>query len=449
MVLALNNVAIEKYIKGMTTVNVLTTVKKREQVLDTVERLNPHVVVIGGTLKGGVPFEDVVRRVRKNCPAVQITFLYGDEDENLAWFADMLVSEGVYNFHAGELETYELDALILEANTREDVAKWVLDTEERDRLAARRAPKIREVSVKASDDTREVYRGVGGVEDDAISDSAKSVVAQILKNVRGGGDDKAAVAEPVVVEQQPAPVASVAPVVEVVRETTVVKTLSGYIQVGVAGTVPRMGASCTALAVGAALANKGYSVAVVEYNTHKYPSIHGEVTGSFSLYNMLDEYEDRAKEIVGGYTIRGIDIYYTGASMRANSRNLGEIKGKAYDFIVVDCGVFGEEGFDYGEFYRSNLKLIVAGAKPHENDLTEIFGGEHIEVSEDIRFVLSFATHKQLVGFQKAVGNKVYDAGYCPNPFEPPVEVDDIIKEYVKNINDTKVRKRSVGKWVK
>ena len=69
VVVAVGNRKIERCIARMEAIDVLTTVRKREAVLDVVINYNPHAVILSRELSGKTEMTDVIQRCRnlKEC----------------------------------------------------------------------------------------------------------------------------------------------------------------------------------------------------------------------------------------------------------------------------------------------------------------------------------------------------------------------------------------------
>ena len=69
VVVAVGNKKIERCIARMEAIDVLTTVRKREAVLDAVINYNPHAVILSRELSGKTEMTDVIQRCRnlKEC----------------------------------------------------------------------------------------------------------------------------------------------------------------------------------------------------------------------------------------------------------------------------------------------------------------------------------------------------------------------------------------------
>ena len=69
VVVAVGNRKIERCIARMEAIDVLTTVRKREAVLDAVINYNPHAVILSRELSGKTEMTDVIQRCRnlKEC----------------------------------------------------------------------------------------------------------------------------------------------------------------------------------------------------------------------------------------------------------------------------------------------------------------------------------------------------------------------------------------------
>ncbi|MEG2380111.1 MAG: hypothetical protein RSB38_00240 [Oscillospiraceae bacterium] len=130
VVLGISNKTIEKFIHNMREVNVLTSVSKKEQIIDTVLDRNPHALVLSSDLQGKAEWQEIISSVRKLKPSVKIVFLYGEKDNESKFFLNFLIEQGIYDFILGSIDEYNLTTAILETATLDDVRPYLLNKEE-------------------------------------------------------------------------------------------------------------------------------------------------------------------------------------------------------------------------------------------------------------------------------------------------------------------------------
>lgn len=129
-IVAVNDKAIETCINGMVKVDVLSTLRKREQIFDKVINLNPQVIILSQSLGGKVDFREIISRLREIKPYLKIVFLYGKRDDEFRYFANYLIENQVYNFLEGDINEYNLEDIIIEDKTLSDVYQYKLNQNE-------------------------------------------------------------------------------------------------------------------------------------------------------------------------------------------------------------------------------------------------------------------------------------------------------------------------------
>lgn len=128
IIVAVNDKAIEKYLSTqLPAVNVLCTLKRREQVIDTVINRNPYMVVLSSVLAGKMDMREIITTLRKIKPQLKIGFIYGERDNEYKAFLDFLVRNQVYNFILEEITADNLSALVLQDTPFEAVKPYLLD----------------------------------------------------------------------------------------------------------------------------------------------------------------------------------------------------------------------------------------------------------------------------------------------------------------------------------
>lgn len=104
VVSAVGNKALERLISSIETVDVLSTVRKKEQVIDAVIRFNPHVVILSRELGGKGDLLEVVQRCRIVADRCKIVFVYGNKDEDFRQVFDFLRQQDVGNILVGAID---------------------------------------------------------------------------------------------------------------------------------------------------------------------------------------------------------------------------------------------------------------------------------------------------------------------------------------------------------
>lgn len=130
VVLGVGDKSLEKYITEMPEVDVLTTVRRREGIIDAIVNYNPHAVILSMALSGKADYRDILPKIKELRHKAKIVFIYGDKDDEFRYFADFLVEQGIYNFIAGAIDPYSLADVILKDYTLSDVEHYRLSREE-------------------------------------------------------------------------------------------------------------------------------------------------------------------------------------------------------------------------------------------------------------------------------------------------------------------------------
>ena len=130
VVLGVGDKSLEKYITEMPEVDVLTTVRRREGIIDAIVNYNPHAVILSMALPGKADYRDILPKIKELRHKAKIVFIYGDKDDEFRYFADFLVEQGIYNFIAGAIDPYSLADVILKDYTLSDVEHYRLSREE-------------------------------------------------------------------------------------------------------------------------------------------------------------------------------------------------------------------------------------------------------------------------------------------------------------------------------
>ena len=126
VILATTNKPINATITALREVNVLTTITKREQIIDRALQLNPHVLVLGRELPGKLDWRELIHRVRELRPDMRVVFWYGDSDDEVNLFCDFLVRAGVYDILTDTPSDLEIQELIQTPISRTQAESWHL-----------------------------------------------------------------------------------------------------------------------------------------------------------------------------------------------------------------------------------------------------------------------------------------------------------------------------------
>lgn len=212
-----------------------------------------------------------------------------------------------------------------------------------------------------------------------------------------------------------------------------VKKNVNQIVIGVAGSETRIGVTHNTIVLVNHLRKKGYLVAIVEMNES---DDFNKIRESFNEPIVADTY----------FSIKGIDYYL-------NSENVLErVLEIPYNFIIVDFGNF--EFCDKEIFNRSDVKIIIAGAKPWEIDnVNSIFKLSSEELLKEYHFCFNFVLEKSRADIRDGMGKleNVYFVDYVEDPF---IQNDfpnaaTILEEYLPDEVTEQKEKTSFLKWRK
>lgn len=137
VILATGNKHIDTFISNMREINVLTSIKTIEKIIDTVIERNPHCIILSTDLtdnSSNFEFKEIIKTLKQLKPNLKIVFLYGEKDGEEKAFCDFLIQQKVYDFIIGSIDEYNLTNLILENATIEDVKPYILNQEEREKI---------------------------------------------------------------------------------------------------------------------------------------------------------------------------------------------------------------------------------------------------------------------------------------------------------------------------
>lgn len=215
VILAVNNKTIERFIGSLPTVTVLTTIRRREQVIDSVLSRNPNTIVLSPALGGRVDMREIISTLKKLKPSVKIVYIYGDRDNEYKGFLDFLVRTGVYDFVPEEITEDTIKAALLKNSSLNDVRRYLLDEDDAARLTAEKEKK-------------------------ALNSDAAPIITTPVKPAR---------LDVLIVEK-------------VYERTKIQNTFLGNVTIGIGSLFPRAGCTHTSLEMAATLRHQKYDVGV-------------------------------------------------------------------------------------------------------------------------------------------------------------------------------------------
>ena len=156
VVVAVGNRKIERCIARMEAIDVLTTVRKREAVLNAVINYNPHAVILSRELSGKTEMTAVIQRCRNLKEQCRIVFIYGEVDAEYKYFSDFLVRQGIYNILTGAVDEDRLEDAIERTYTAEDVVGYQAGPEEDREPIPKPIPEVRPVAAPEQEKELEI-----------------------------------------------------------------------------------------------------------------------------------------------------------------------------------------------------------------------------------------------------------------------------------------------------
>ena len=214
---------------------------------------------------------------------------------------------------------------------------------------------------------------------------------------------------------------------EVTKTVTITKEkIIGSVVIGITGTMNRIGTTHTAISIANFLKQKNFKICILEYHD----------SNNFNL--IKNSYED-VKITNSYFTLNNIDFYpYT------TSLNILDVIQCNYNYIILDLGVYSN--CDIQEFKRSDVKIIISGAKDWEISYLEPIIKENDNLNNNL-YYFNFADNDRF-DFIKSnmhdsnIGQlKCFQAVYNPNPFliskDSSASFHNILKDVLPNNNNT------------
>lgn len=219
---------------------------------------------------------------------------------------------------------------------------------------------------------------------------------------------------------------------EIIVKNQIVQTVSKAL-IGFLGAQPRIGATHQVIVNANYLKRQGQKVAVVECQINEEKAFE-EIKDSFDI----TEEEDF-------FSLNQIDFY-----QNFDLQEISRILNRNYNFILLDMGVFRTDKLQ--EFSRCTMQTIICGSKPWEMTyLNKIFASAEEDIIKEYFYVFNYTDQQSGTYLKKEMGilNKVYLAGYSPDPFNHKDFDEDIKKMYSEFIPLEKEKSDSVKKgWM-
>lgn len=210
-----------------------------------------------------------------------------------------------------------------------------------------------------------------------------------------------------------------------------IKQKVNKVMIGISGTTKRIGVTHNSIVLANYLRKRGYMVAIAELNA----------SGAFK--RIQESFEEKILDNAY-FSLDGVDYYF-----EADTDKLGSILGKSYNFIICDFGSFEE--CDRVTFNKSDVRIIVAGAKPWEvNQINKVFGLSSKETLEGYHFCFNFVSES----LQKDVKEGMESCGtshfltYHSDPFHAHdfADAELILEQYMPVKVEEKKKKGLFGR---
>lgn len=188
----------------------------------------------------------------------------------------------------------------------------------------------------------------------------------------------------------------------------------GTVVIAVAGIIPRIGTTHTAISIANFLLRNKNGVAVVEM----------QQSDTFeSIKNSYSNVEVKQ----GLFSLVGIDFYPYDPALQVSDLILGD-----YDYVVLDMGSY--DVCDVTEFKRAQERIIVCGGKDWEIDELDKFLKSEKKINSN-KYLFSFC-NDSMFEFIKSNMEPLscYQAAYNPQPFDDDDKTDDVYEQILSYI---------------
>lgn len=178
------------------------------------------------------------------------------------------------------------------------------------------------------------------------------------------------------------------------------------IEIGIVGTVHRIGTTTQALQLVKYLTLKGYKACYIEANQSGW---------ILSYMSTRTEDEYRYVEQIGLVSYKEMDLY-------VNAESISTIKKKDYDFFIFDYGCYQDDTFEKMSFMEKNIGIVVGGIKPAELESTDAVMEDTLSFP-NIYYIFSFidtetSDKTDILEFMENRADHTTFAQYAPNPFQ-------------------------------
>lgn len=225
-----------------------------------------------------------------------------------------------------------------------------------------------------------------------------------------------------------------------------IKQVVSKVMIGFAGSQTRIGVTHNSIVLANYLRKKGFTVALAEYNTVNEAGI---LDGT--LKSAFEETRNLYKEELlnsSYFSMNGIDYYE-----KCDSDRLSQVISKAYNFIIIDFGVY--EKCDKITYSKCSEQIMLAGSSPWE--LEKVASVFRLTTRESIKkinfcFVNVSEDLKEDVRENMAGAGPVYFLKTITDPFNEWefIGADEIFEKYMPVIiKDENEKKGLLGKLFK
>lgn len=201
--------------------------------------------------------------------------------------------------------------------------------------------------------------------------------------------------------------------------------------IGVVGTMQRIGTTTQSVQIIKFLMLNGYTAAYIEMNTSKYVE---------TLPHYYDECE--VDKDIGRVKFNNIDMYY-------DANKIPEILKLNYDFYVYDYGVYDSHSFNKVSFFEKNIKIMVCGIKANElAETTKVIASSFYSDTTYIFSFVSEADRENVYTLMEERRKYTFFASYTPDLFV--FGNSNIYKNFIniENKNTNEKKRKGLSKFL-
>lgn len=202
--------------------------------------------------------------------------------------------------------------------------------------------------------------------------------------------------------------------------------------IGVCSAQGHIGCTHNAIAIAHYLSEKGFRVGIIEYAAQD----------ALAFRHMIDANSGSFKGSDGRYSWKQVDYY-----PEFDFRNLAQLNGRGYNFIVVDFGLLTKDKLY--DFMSCVTQIVVTGSRAWETvTLDRIFSMVDKELLVNCNFLFySTPTSAKIPITKNMAPLKVFFVDYDPDPFDGEVSkgIADLFEAYVFTGAESAKKKSILG----